>query len=133
MIEKTLVDYIKASPIGSDGISAFFNFIPESARVAIMIDTPIPGFEIDPELPGYYNDVIEVVVRHTDPQRGFLLCQRAMQVLNVVNCQIGDYHFNYVRPISEPSAYPLSQGGLLEFAVRFEFSCYRIDNRSKET
>lgn len=63
-----------------------------------MIDTPIPGFEIDHELPGYYKDVIEVVVRHSDPKAGFDLCREAMQVLNVVNRVLGDYHFNYVRP-----------------------------------
>ncbi|MGY2462242.1 phage tail terminator protein [Vreelandella sulfidaeris] len=127
MIEKAIIDCIKASPIAVNGIPTFFNFIPDTAHIAIMIDTPIPGFEIDHELPGYYKDVIEVVVRHSDPKAGFDLCREAMQVLNVVNRVLGDYHFNYVRPTNEPTAYPVSKGGLREFAVRFEFSCYRVD------
>lgn len=126
MIEKALIDGIKQDPRLAD-IPAFFNFIPEDALIALMIDTPIPGFEIDPELPGYFNDIIELVVRHSDPKQGNDLCRVAMTVLDVMNQRFGDYHFNYVRPISEPTVYPLSKGGLREFAVRFEFSCYRVE------
>lgn len=127
MIEQALIEGIKRSRVGFDNVPVFYNFIPEDVTVAIMIDTPIPGFEIDPELPGYFNDIIEVVLRHSDPKAGIDLCRGAMKVLNVVNQRFGDYHFNYVRPISEPTAFPLSKGGLREFAVRFEFSCYRLD------
>lgn len=127
MIERALIDALKASRVGFDNMPVFFNFIPEDVNTAVMIDTPIPGFEIDPELPGYYNDITEVVVRHVDPEKGFELCQSAMSELNVTNRQYGGYHFNYVRPVSEPTAYPLSKGGMREFAIRFEFSCYRVN------
>jgi len=127
MIERALVTALKDSRVGFDSLPVFFNFIPESEHVAVMIDTPIPGFEIDPELPGYYNDVTEVVVRHVDPEKGFELCKTAMSVLNVINRQYAGYHFNYIRPISEPTGYPLPDSGVREFAVRFEFSCYRVD------
>lgn len=127
MIERAFVAAMMLSSEELDGLPIFFNFIPENAKSAIMVDTPIPGYEIDPELPGYYNDVTEVVVRHADPERGFEVCQAAMRVLNVINQQYAGYHFNYIRPVTEPTAYPLAKSGLREFAVRFEFSCYRVD------
>lgn len=126
MIERALVQGLKDSRVGFDKAPVFFNFIPENVTFAIMVDTPIPGFEIDPELPGYFNDIIEIVVRHSDPEQGIKLCRLAMEVLDVTDHRLGDYHFNYVRPISEPTVFPVSKGGLLEFALRFEFSCYRL-------
>lgn len=127
MIERALAGILKSSRVGFDHMPVFFNFIPEDVNVAAMIDTPIPGYEIDPDLPGYYNDITEVVIRHVDPEKGFDLCRATMSVLNVINQQHGGYHFNYVRPVSEPTAYPLSNGGMREFAMRFEFSCYRVN------
>lgn len=127
MIERAIIQGLKNSRVGFENTPVFFNTIPESVTFGIMVDTPIPGFEIDPELPGYFNDIIEIVVRHFDPEEGFKLCKLAMDVLNVVNQRYGDYHFNHVRPISEPTVYPLSKGGLFEFAFRLEFSCYRFD------
>ncbi|MFP3342690.1 minor capsid protein [Halomonas sp. SIMBA_159] len=127
MIERAIVQGLKDSRVGFEKTPVFFNFMPETVNFAIMVDTPIPGFEIDPELPGYYNDIIEIVVRHSDPEAGFALCQKAMKVLNVTNQRFGDYHFNHVRPISEPTTYPISNGGLFEFAFRLEFSCYRLE------
>ena len=127
MIERAIIEALERSRLGFETYPIFYNTIPESVPVAVMVDTPIPGFEIDPELPGYFNDMIEIVIRHNDPEAGINLCRKVMKVLEVRSLRIGGYHFNHIRPVSEPTAYPLSAAGNGEFAVRFEFSCYRVD------
>jgi len=108
-----------------DDAPVHFNFIPADEQIAIMVDSPIPGFELDPELPGYFNDMFEVVIRHTTARHGLELCRQAVDKLVITNQRFGDYHFNFIRAITEPAVYPTAKSGLREFAVRFEFSCYQ--------
>lgn len=127
MIEQAIISALRESRFGFDAIPIFFNHIPEDVEVGAMIDTPIPGYEIDPDWPGYFNDMTELVIRHPDPQEGFRLCREAMKILTVRSQTFDGYHFNHIRPVTEPTAYPVSTSGSREFAIRFDFSCYRID------
>lgn len=117
-----IADYLEDGGFGSKSKSIFINQMPVNAKNAVLLRNPIEGTEIDHELPGYYKTYFEMTVRSADYQKGEQKALEISQYMNVSDALIGDMSVKYLRPCNLPVAYPLSDGDLIEFRVKFDIA-----------
>jgi hypothetical protein len=103
----------------------FLTFMPHSVRRGVLLRADQAGTPIDHELVGLYRTEFQLIVRHDDPVKGDELAKAASRALTVVETTVGGSMYAlYIRPRHLPIVYPVSDGGLLEFAVNFD-TCFR--------
>lgn len=119
-----LADRLEAAGLGTKGVDLFLNAMPSDATSAIMMRPPLRGTEIDYELPGFYKPEFQLIVRSPSYEAGLAFTNQVVAALTILQREtVGNLHFNYCRPRTEPVAFPLSDGNLLEFNVNFD-ACY---------
>lgn len=121
-----LATELQNKKIGTMGKSVFINMLPIDASLAVLLRNSLSGTEIDYELPGYFRTEFQMIVRAGSYPAGEALIDKASKALTFNGVQLGNMHFNYSRPRTEPVVYPLSEGNLLEFSVYFDVSFYKV-------
>lgn len=119
---KQFAEYLEENGVGTIGKDIFVQHLPErAASTSIMLKNSLEGTPIDHELPGYRRGRFQAVIRckANKFEEGEELAQLVSDTLTCYEKAIGEFHFNYLRPISEPVAYQLSDGANYEFSVNF--------------
>ena len=118
---KPLIERLVERKVGTPGRTLFINMIPADATRGVLLRNPLVGTKINYELPGYYKTEFQLIARAGSYEVGEALIEKAIAALTIGHGErLGNYVFRYSRPQTEPSAYPLSKGNLLEFAVDFD-------------
>jgi len=119
-----LADRLEAAGLGTKGVDLFLNMMPADVTTAIMMRPPLRGTPIDWELPGFYKAEFQLIVRSPSYEDGLALTNQVVDALTIIQEEVvGPLAFNYCRPRTEPVAFPISEGNLLEFNVYFD-ACY---------
>lgn len=122
-----LVTELQARKVGTMGKTLFINMLPVGTPSGVMLRNSLSGTEIDYELPDYFRTDFQMIVRAGSYPSGEALIEKATKALTFNDKQLGNLHFNYSRPRTEPVVFPLSEGNLLEFSVYFDVSFYKVD------
>lgn len=117
-----LANLLEAAALGVKGDTLFLDMMPAEAEQAILLRNPLTGTKINHELPGFFQTDFQVIVRTPASlyDEGEALIGQVVAALTLAEAQVEDHHFNYCRPRTEPVAFPLSKGNLLEFNVTFD-------------
>lgn len=116
-----LANRLVAAGVGRPGESLFIEHMPGSTERAILLRNPLSGTRINYELPGYYRTEFQLIARCRTYPDGELLMRQALAALTLlVETAVEDHLFQFCRPRTEPVAFPLSQGNLLEWSVMFD-------------
>ena len=118
---KPLIDRLEQGGVGQPGRTLFINMIPADATRGVLLRNPLIGTKINYELPGYYKTEFQVIARAGSYEAAEMLIEKTVKQLTLGHGErLGNYVLRHCRPQTEPSAYPLSKGNLLEFAVDFD-------------
>lgn len=117
---RPLANILVAQNIGVLGETIFFNMMPADAENAILLRNPLSGTKINYELRGFYKTEFQLIVRGHSYQDTEAKINQIIAALTMNSRQVEDHFFNYCRPRTEPVAFPLSNGNLLEFNVQFD-------------
>ena len=117
-----LANLLEAAALGVKGDTLFLDMMPAEAEQAILLRNPLTGTKINHELPGFFQTEFQVIVRSPAGlyDNGEALIEKVVAALTLSFTQVEDHRFNYCRPRTEPVAFPLSKGNLLEFNVMFD-------------
>lgn len=117
---ESIAEYLEGLGYGRRGKDIFALHMPEKATVGILLLNPLQGVPIDHELPGYRKGHFTVIIRHSSYSDGKELAEQISNELTLLEKQLTDVLIKYVRPRTEPIAFPNSKGDNLEFAVTFD-------------
>lgn len=106
--------------VGVIGKTIFINHMPVKTEVGILLRPPYIGTPIDYELPKYRRTKFNLSVRGKNYSEANALVKAAMVSLTFEDALLSDCQVLYVRPMTEPVSFPISDGGLVEFLVIFE-------------
>ncbi len=118
-----IAEYLQSEGVGIMAKSIFINSMPANVKLGVLLKEPFAGTEIDHELPGYRKAVFQVVVRARDYAAGETLIQKVSDTLTLQEIAMNGLQMKYLRPITEPVSYPITEGNEMEFSVNFD-SCY---------
>ncbi|HEO0817036.1 minor capsid protein [Acinetobacter baumannii] len=121
-----LATELQTKKIGTMGKTVFINMLPIDVPLGVLLRNSLSGTEIDYELPGYFRTEFQVIVRAGSYPAGEALMDKVFNTLTLNDRQLGNMHFNYIRPRTEPVVFPLSDGNLLEFSAYFDVSFYKV-------
>ena len=124
----SIANYLQSKNVGTVAKTIYVNMLPIDVSLGILLRNDLNGVEIDYELRGYSKFRFQAIVRAPSYFQGENLMQKLSDALTLVNTQIDEYHFNYIRPRTEPVVFPLSEGNFLEFSIYLDASCYRTAN-----
>lgn len=110
--------------VGIKEKTLFLHMMPAGATQAILLRSPLAGTAINHELPGFYRGEFQVIVRAADPVEGEKLMKKVVAALTLEpGAVVGAQTFNYCRPRTQPVAFPLSDGALIELSVQMD-ACF---------
>lgn len=116
-----LIERLQQKRVGVMAKTLFINMIPADAPQGVLLRNPLTGTPIDYEVPGFYRTRFTVIARAGSYTAGEALIGKAIEAITLPHgTKLGNMEFRYCRPLTQPSAFPLSQGNLLEFATEFE-------------
>lgn len=111
---------LEAAGLGKKGESIFLNMLPAEAEHAVLLRPRFTGEKVNYELPGYYKNVIQVIVRVRDFSEGEQFADQVNAALMVNEANVGNMFVRYMRPSMKPVPYPLSNGNFFEFNTLFD-------------
>lgn len=117
---------LEEKQVGHLGKTLFVNMIPATCSQGILLRNNLTGTHIDYELPNYYRASFQVIARAGNYPTGEVLMKAAFTALTMQEQRVGDMHFIYCRPQTEPVVFPLSKGNLLEFSAYFDVAFFKI-------
>lgn len=121
----SIAEYLTGETDLAIGRTLFSHFLPADVTVGVMLrNTPV-GTQINPEVPDLRKAPFQVIVRDTDFAHGAARADEISKVLNFLEKELTGMATKYMRPRTEPYAYPLSAGNLWEFMVNFD-CCYVV-------
>ena len=112
-----IAEYLQDNGLGVMGENLFVNMMPVDCLSGILLRDPPTGAEIDYELPGYFKSHFRLIVRATNYEQGRELIESAAAALTISDTSIGDIYFRFMRPRTQPVAFPISPGNLMEFLI----------------
>ncbi len=117
-----LANVLETAGLGVKGDTLFLDMLPATAEHGILLRNPLNGTKINYELPGFFKTEFQVIVRTpaSEYDAGEALIEAVVTALSLDDQQVEDHAFNYCRARTEPVAFPLSKGNLLEFNVMFD-------------
>lgn len=115
-----LVSVLESAGLGVAATSIFINMIPAECPNGILLRNKLQGTRIDYELPGYYKTSFQVIVRSENYASGEAKIASVLSSLTMRDIQVDSMYVKYMRPITRPVVFPLSNGNLLEFASDFD-------------
>lgn len=117
-----IYNYAVEQGLGVEGKSIFIQNLPaQSDSPALMLKNSLEGTKIDYELPNYRKGRFQAIVRCNANryEDGEALADLVGKTLTLEQTQLGNLFYHYVRPVSEPIGYQLSDGANYEFSVNF--------------
>lgn len=115
-----LVDLVHNAGHGIKAKTLFMQMMPADAKNAILIRSPLAGTKINYMLPGFFFGEFQVIVRTLATEDGAAIMADVINDLTLVEATLGNQFFNYCRPRTQPVAFPLSKGNLVEQTVQFD-------------
>lgn len=116
-----LLERLQELKVGVLAKTLFINMIPADAPLGVLLRNPLSGTKIDYEVPGFYRTRFTMIARAGGYTAGETLIGKAAEALTLAHgTRLANMEFRHCRPINHPSAFPLSKGNLLEFAVDFD-------------
>lgn len=106
--------------VAKKGITLFVNQMPVDAKVGVLLRPPYIGTPIDYELPGYRKTKFTASIRGTTYKEANDLAQRVMESLTVIETELDGIAVKFIRPVTEPVLFPVSDAGMTELLVLFE-------------
>lgn len=113
-------DLIETAGLGVKGESLFLEMMPAEAGLAIMLRSPLSGTPINYEILGLFRTEFQLIVRGYSYVETKALMVAAIAAVTKTEVQVGEMFVKHARPRTEPVAFPLSKGNLLEFSVMFD-------------
>lgn len=117
---ESIAEKLELDGVGNRAFDIFINHLPTEAERAILLRDPYIGTPIDPELPNYRVTRFNVAARAKSYQEGKELMSQVMRSLTLSNTALTGMEVRYIRPRTEPIAFPMSQAGMFEFLVIFD-------------
>jgi hypothetical protein len=108
--------------LGVQGKTLFINFMPMEAKTAIMLRVPLVGTDIDHELPGYFKTSFILIARAPQYVAALDLARSAMLALTIYDDDVDTINVKYMRPVSLPVSFPVSEGNFYEVQVTFDIA-----------
>lgn len=121
-----LAQRLESDALGLIAKSIFVNMMPFSCPEGILLKNKLQGTEIDYELPKYFRTGFQVITRSANYQTAEAMMENVFASLTMVEETLGTVHYIYCRPITQPIAFPLSEGNLIEFSTHFDVACYEV-------
>jgi hypothetical protein len=117
-----LANLLQDRGLGTQGTDLFVHMMPAEAEKAVLLRTPLTGTAINYELPGFFKTEFQLIVRvpAASFDTGEELTRDIMSALTMMETQVENHFFNYCRPRTEPTPFPLSKGNLIEFNLMFD-------------
>lgn len=115
-----IADKLQNDGVGNKGKTIFINHMPVEATAGVLLRPPYVGTPIDYELPGYRKTKFNAAVRGKNYREADILAKKVMESLTFYEAQMPGLDVRYVRPITEPVSFPVSEGSMVEFLVIFE-------------
>lgn len=118
----SIFDYLADEGVAVANKSLFIQDLPaRAAPTSVMLKNSLNGTDIDYELPNYRRGSFQAIIRckATSFEEGEALADLVSTTLTIEEKRLGNLHFKYLRPTSEPIAYQLSDGANYEFSVNF--------------
>ncbi len=116
-----LADMLEGAAVGVKGQTVFLHMMPEDAEKAVLLRSPLSGTKINYEIKGYYRTDFQVIVRSHSYAEADALMKAVIATLTMSEKSVNnELYFQFCRPLTEPVAFPLSKGNLLEFNVSFD-------------
>lgn len=114
-------DMIEKAGVATFGEDLFIGMMPLEAQIGVLLRHS--GIPIDHELPGYFKGQFRIVARapaYLDAQE---LMQRVTQAITVrVETRASGVLVRYLRAVSTPAPFPVSDGDLIEFNCNFDIA-----------
>lgn len=114
---------LEAMGLGSEGDTLFLHNMPAHVETGILIKENLNGTRIDYELPGYFRTSFKVIARSSDYTAASDLMIEVSKVLTLKDTTIEGTYFQFIRPLTKPLSYRVSDGNNFEVAVQFEVAC----------
>lgn len=117
-----IYNYAVEQNLGVEEKTIFIQNLPaQSGTPALMLKNSLEGTRIDYELPNYRKGRFQAIVRckANRYEDGEALADLVGKTLRLEQVQLGNIFYHYIRPISEPIGYQLSDGANYEFSVNF--------------
>lgn len=113
--------------IGVLGTDIFIHSMPASCNVGVLVRMPLTGVDINHELPDYFHDDMQIIVRHTATAAGDVLAKQVQEALTLYNVTLTDgvttIFVNHMLPATLPIIYRRSDGNLIEWSMNFSCNC----------
>jgi len=115
--------------IAQIGTNLFLFDMPADCIAGILVKMPLTGVAIDHELPGYYHDDIQVIVRAAKFATGQAMADQVMAALTLYEHEFRDgggvllMKVNHMLPRTLPIVYRRSEGNQREWSMNFMCSC----------
>ena len=106
--------------VGIMGKTIFLgNMPPDAPKAIILKDSPL-GTPIDEELPGYRRSRFHAAVRDESYELGRKLAERVSASFTLKEKVLTGMDIRFIRPLIEPTGFPLADSNIFEFLVIFE-------------
>lgn len=125
-----IANVLDAEDFGVIGTSIFTNHMPFDCQSGILLRVPLTGIGVQHELPGYFRDIVQLIIREKTIAAGDVLAARVVARLTTQQPQtyneiVGGafaMRVNQMLPQHLPIRFPRSEGGYTEWSINFDVS-----------
>lgn len=117
---KAMATKLQKDGIGQWGVDIFIGHMPEGAQSGILLRGALIGTPIDYDLPNYRKTKFTLAARGVGYVQTQDLAKRASESLTIAETQLKGMDIRFVRPRTEPVAFPINDADLFEFLVIFD-------------
>lgn len=124
MIINSVYDYLCERKICTEEVDIFQHTLPIKIDLAVLLIYTSDGVRINHEIKDYFQDSFAVVVRGKSFTKVREKTDLIVNELDLVNRDLGNIHFNFLKPATLPYYYPKDSSANYEANVVMDFSCY---------
>lgn len=118
-----IFNHLEAKGLGAEGSDLFLHNMPPHVETGILIKENLNGTMINHELPGYYRTSFKVIARSSNYTAASDLMNEVSRALSFKDKTLEGTYFQFVRPMTRPLSYRVSDSNNFEVAVQFEVAC----------
>lgn len=118
MILRQMAELLQEAGLGTIGTNIFMYRMPNTVTSGLLLLDRMPGDTIDHELRGMRRGGFQVVARGQTYDE--TLIRATLPILSIESKVIKGLDVKYIRPRSEPFAYPATDGENIEYSLNFE-------------
>jgi len=114
-------DVIVDGGLGQKGRDLFIYQMPPDVTQGILVRGNYNGSPINWEMPEYFHDEFQIVIRAKTVDAGLRLADAVSALLTISNRTIGGaMDVKFIRPRHKPVVFPRSDGSNVEFSINFD-------------